>query len=397
MESLLWCSSCAVLDWIFTDRPTVNFPARRAVRTLENGAHLDQARNAARDVGLHVTEGDNWTVLWSYRTPWDSKLFKKRVAQRPSPPSLFNHLPGTLRLASKAHLPELVRSAGLSDAIPLSFLLPEENAAARKAIAVDGVLGPGNWPKWVVKSKKHRGIRVLLNATPSTLAAAAPAVVQRRVEPLLLRKVRRAFDVGLYVLVTSVRPLRVYVYDLALVRFCETEFPTTAAGFTADIRSYVVSHYKPIWSLAHFASSLRACNDSAACALRRELTVDGHDAELIWSRMRSLVARLLMVLLPHVYSGLSRLELDNENVFELFRFDFLVDERGAPVLTEVNLSPNLVPASPQDGKVKAALVRDALLLVMVRFEVPFDPGSPRTKLLEAAEARKLGGFQRVQI
>ena len=54
------------------------------------------------------------------------------------------------------------------------------------------------------------------------------------------------------------------------------------------------------------------------------------------------------------------------HAFELFRFDFMVDEAARPLLTEVNLSPNMVPAHPEDGRVKAALLKDALRLVSVR-------------------------------
>ena len=378
----------------------------RTLRTLETGVVLNQPRDAARALGWSITTGDNWTILWSYRTPWDSDAYKKwddvRRAAGPPASVLFNHIPGTLRLASKAHLPEFVRSAGLSDAIPRSYLLPEQQAAALQALEVDGLLGPGGWPKWLVKSKRHRGVKVLLNATKASLSASAPAIMQRRVEPLLLRRVRRAFDIGLYVLVTSVRPLRIYAYEKALVRFCERSYPSTPRGLADDERTYVISHYAPIWTLPPFAASLRACNDSAACALRAELDSDGHDAALIWRRMRTLAGRLLSALLPHVYDGLQRLRLADESVFELFRFDFLVDERGAPVLTEVNISPNLVAASPQDGKVKAALVRDTLRLAMLRLDLGAPHGSAnaaawRAAKLAEAEAAAAGGFRRIAV
>jgi len=338
------------------------------LRVLESGSHLDQVRTAAPAVQLPITTGEDWAILWSYRTAWESDVFKGRKSsgRLNNGRTIFNHIPGTLSLASKAHLPGFVRSVGLGDAIPRSFLLPEEHDRARSTLTRDGVLGPAGWPRWIIKSKKHRGIKVLQNATEGTLAAFSPAIVQRRVEPLLLSKVRRAFDIGLYVLVTSVRPLRVYVYDQALVRFCEKEFPTTAAGFANNEASYVIKNYAPIWTLPPFERALRACNDSAACALRTELKADGHDADLIWRRMEGLVGRLLSALLDKVQAGLARLELADEAVFELFRFDFLVNDEGAPVLTEVNISPNLVPAYKQDGRVKAALVRDSLRLAALR-------------------------------
>ena len=58
----------------------------------------------------------------------------------------------------------------------------------------------------------------MLNGTPAALLARAPALVQRRVEPLLLSRLRRAFDVGLYVLVTSFHPLEAYLYTEGFAR-----------------------------------------------------------------------------------------------------------------------------------------------------------------------------------
>ena len=50
-------------------------------------------------------------------------------------------------------------------------------------------------------------------------------MVQRRVRPLLLPGLPRVFDVGLYVLVSSVRPLRVWAFNRSLVRVCLSSYP----------------------------------------------------------------------------------------------------------------------------------------------------------------------------
>ena len=61
-------------------------------------------------------------------------------------------------------------------------------------------------------------------------------------------------------------------------------------------------------------------------------------------------------------------------VFELFRFDFLVDDRARPVLTEVNISPNMVGRVPEDAAAAQRLAaRHA---------------APRPRRLDAASARR---------
>lgn len=358
-----------------------------ALRILETGSHLRPIGEAARAVGFKVLDNgaNDWNLLWSFRTPWEDSTFKTRTRSLGRQNTLVNHMPGTLRLASKAHLPAFMRTAHLANATPTSYMLPEQinelQAALRAAPSLSDEAG---LPLWLLKSKQHRGVRVLVNSTRRGLMASAPAIAQRRVRPLLLHGLGRMFDIGLYVLVASVRPLRVYAFDRALVRVCELPFPRTHAEFLAKPGSYVIKNYTPIWTLPFFAAALRQCDDSAACALRRALGVQGHDGGALWRRMEGIAGTLLEKLLPHVETGLTRVGLEARHVFELFRFDFLVDEHAQPVLTEVNLSPNMVGAHGKDTQVKGSLLRDLMRLVTARLS---EEG--------AAESEVAGGWKRI--
>ena len=340
-----------------------------SLRILETGQHLNPIRDAARSVDFNVVGSTvkDWNILWSFRTPWDSPVFKERVRKNWSrPPTLINHFPGTLKLASKAHLPAFARDAGLHNDTPVSYLLPEQLDELSQVLKTAPLTDPAGLPLWLFKSKQHRGVRVLVNRSRASLAANAPAIVQRRVRPLILRGLGRMFDIGLYVLVSQIKPWRAYAFDRALVRVSEMPFPRTHAEFLAKPASYVIKQYSPIWTLKYFSAHLKACGNSAACALRRELSAQGYDAKRLWSRMEGIAASLLHELVPSVDSALQRHHVDPAEAFELFRFDFLVDERARPILTEVNLSPNMVAAHPEDGAVKRALLRELLKIVSVR-------------------------------
>lgn len=373
-------------------------PLTPSLRVLEPGNHLLPVKHAATAVGVHQSESSDWNVLWSYRVPWESAPYRSRVADRPSANAarrlLVNHLPGTLRLASKAHLPSLIREANLSAALtPLSYLLPEDIGSLRRAIAADGLADARGFPRWLLKSRQHRGVRALVNASRARLRQTGSMLAQRRVEPLLLPGLNRAFDIGLYVLVTSVWPLRVYAYEHALVRFCESAFPTAPAEFTARPNAFVINHYAPIWSLPFFAKSLSVCDNGAACALRRELSSHGYNGDGLWNAMRTTAARLLYALRPHVAAGMERVQLSADEAFELFRFDFMVDSHARPVLTEVNISPNLVAAHAEDGKMKDAMLRGLLAIVTPRMKAPATGDA-----FQAAEAAAAAthGFVRVK-
>ena len=196
--------------------------------------------DSAEHAGLKMTEKDDWDILWSYSTPWKHEATLRRLptvaaGKEPMPdPVTFalNHLPATVSLASKAHLIKFANSQreisplrfGIGS-IPESYLLPEQAAGFEQLARLRGMTDSAGFPRWLIKSKLHRGIHALWNVSRSTLAAAGSAIVQERVRPLLLRGYPRAFDLGLYVLVSSLRPLRVWAFDLSLVRFCERAYP----------------------------------------------------------------------------------------------------------------------------------------------------------------------------
>ena len=110
--------------------------------------------------------------------------------------------------------------------------------------------------------------------------------------------------------------------------------------------------------------------------------------------MEAIAARLLAHLRPHVEGGLEKLGLSPRHVFEVFRFDYMVDEHAQPVLTEVNLSPNMVAAHAEDGKVKNALLRDLMRIVGTRTGSSAKSSAAREAAAESAVA---GGFHRVDL
>ena len=356
-------------------------PSTRAVRLIEpQSPALAPVDWAARKNGLRVTRGSDWDVLWSYRVPWNSAAYLHRANRSAPfsspPPFVINHLPGTYALASKKMLHEFVANLtarqpqlfGGGALTPETFALPEQRAALERRLAARGAVDAAGWPNWLSKAKTHRGVRALRSADASSLAALGAALVQERVRPLLLPSLRRAFDIGLYVVVSSVRPLRVYAHDVALVRFCEAEYPQTPAQF-AEASRFVVKEYTPIWELrATFGADLARCGGAAACALRRRLQAEGWDADALWRRMKRAAAALLAELRPAVEARLRAQRLRSDVVFELFRFDFLVDERARPVLTEVNISPNMVGRVPEDAAAKERLLRDTLRLALARLD-----------------------------
>ena len=60
--------------------------------------------------------------------------------------------------------------------------------------------------------------------------------------------------------------------------------------------------------------------------MRAALDEAGYDGGAVWRRMERIAASLLVALRPDVEAALARRHMRGANAFELFRFDFLVDE-----------------------------------------------------------------------
>ena len=360
---------------------------------VSNNARVKMSATAA---GMPVTPGHDWSLIWTFHTAWDSPNVIKRKRELPDRGKgrmLINHIPGTLRMASKAHLPAFMRSAGIPNTTPPTYQLPEEMDKFMGALSKSGLYDQHGFPVWLLKKKTHRGVRALTNGTRAYLTAERHMMVQRRVHPLLFRGLRRSFDIGLYVLVSSIEPLRAYVYEKALVRVCEAEYPTSASDFSNEA-TFVISKYTPIWNLPFFAADLAKCDNSAVCALRRKLDEQGHNSAALFGEMKAVIMKLLAQLQPSSVAGAKRMDFAPETLFELFRFDFMVDAVARPSLTEVNFSPNLAGTHPEDERTKDGLVQDTLRIVTRRLQLP---PSATAEEIAAAEVAVAGHFRKMDI
>lgn len=105
--------------------------------------------------------------------------------------------------------------------------------------------------KWVQKSNAHRGIEVV--QLDQLDLDKKDTFVQHFVDnPLLIDG--RKFDLGIYVLLTSLSPLRVYIYEGdVLLRFCAQPYQPFNAS---NVDQYVIGdEYTPLWEVIYLKLS----------------------------------------------------------------------------------------------------------------------------------------------
>eukprot|EP00731_Ephydatia_muelleri_P027334 Em0019g207a len=264
--------------------------------------------------------------------------------------------------------------------IPTSFVLPEEVSQFLSAFKKWG----GVWIVKPVASSRGRGI-FLVNH-PKQVPAGEAVVVSRYVEnPLCIDGLK--FDSRLYVAVTSVDPLCIYLYQEGLVRFATVQY----TGSNRDLHNqymhltnYSVNKNNPEYIRCTDPGLEDFGNKWSFSALLRHLQKEGVDTTwnlgmnlgrpyfAIWGismqnalmmRIEDVIIKSILAAEPQISAACSIAQPYSRNCFELYGFDILIDKNLQPWVLEVNLSPSLACDTPLDLKVKFNLMADLLSLI----------------------------------
>ena len=296
-----------------------------------NSGYLDHVIETAGDAGLGRSRSSSkWTVLWSHRYPFSNKTELGAELKRLELGRRVNKMPGSGWLSSKQALAEIK-----SKFIPLAFTLPEhyDEFIDARIVADDNTY-------WLVKSGQHRQIKVISDADldeRSLLKDKKPKFIQKMVSPPMLISGRK-FDIGTYVVVTSAEPLRVYVLDEWLLRFCNTDYEPFDAS---NPKKYVVGDdYTPIWEVeeigAHFNRSIGMKN-----ALFSWMADNGLNPSTLETKVRHAVGEIWESQQSKMETVLKQYNNYPGQFFELLRMDWVLDRDANLFLLEVNMSPNL--------------------------------------------------------
>lgn len=182
--------------------------------------------------------------------------------------------------------------------------------------------------------------------------------------PLLINGSK--FDLRLYVLVSSVNPLRVYMHTDGLARFASVKYSDRSD--TLNDRYMHLTNY----SINKLSNSYDKNDDANACkgmkwtikSLWTYLKAKGINTEGLWGVLRNLCLRTILAGEGPINSMIKTNLQNKYNAFELFGIDVLLDSELVPWLLEVNISPSLHSASGLDMAVKGPLVTALLNTVL---------------------------------
>lgn len=196
-------------------------------------------KNLVRSTGFRILEeSSKWTGVWGNQTK--STVYRKLLDFQK-----FNHLPGTVEIGRKDHLcrniQRMISKHGVQRfrIMPTTFVLPQD----REDFIKEYREGEKN-QLWIIKPPaSYRGDGIKIVHKKSQVPRCAPIIVQKYIQnPYLIRGTK--FDLRLYVLVTSVNPLRIYLYSNGLVRFASQKYSNdvrTVANRYVHLTNYCIN------------------------------------------------------------------------------------------------------------------------------------------------------------
>lgn len=324
---------------------------------------------------MHFAETNDWMGTWG-------KHMKSPCFRTLRPYQKMNHIPGTFQIGRKDKIWRNLQSQMLRNGrkefnfMPLTYILPQDVKRLKRL-----------WPifderntRWIIKppaSARGTGIKVVSRWTQ--IPKQKPMIVQKYIDrPLLINGSK--FDLRLYVLVTSLNPLRAYMHTDGLARFASVKYSNDVD--TLSDRYMHLTNY----SINKLSSNYTKNEDAESCSghkwtlktLWKYFTELGINTDGLWAALHNLVLRTILSG-EHVINQMSNANVGSRyNTFELFGIDVILDSALKPWLLEVNISPSLHSSSPLDLFVKGPLV--TALLNTARFNVP-----PRFNATQQAE------------
>ena len=284
--------------------------------------------NVLKRLGLErVTENEieSADLLWAHDYPF-TKLRPKILSLKSH--QMVNHLPGCGFITNKVDF-----ATTKMKYIPSAFKLPKD-ADEFKEYAIKN-------PKklFVVKHHQHRNIKIKkideINMSDNL------TFIQEFIEnPLLVDGYK--FDIGVYTIITSVDPLRVYIYygDI-LFRYC----PQKYYPFDPEnVDKYIVGDdYLPTWQIPSLSRYYNTLGFGMKSSFDAYMRVKGRDPQKIWDQVEDAIRIAVLEKEPFIKDILQHYK-HKHNFFEMVRFDLIVDDEMKVYNVEANMSPNLSSA-----------------------------------------------------
>jgi hypothetical protein len=324
-----------------------------------SAVRFETVRDAIDESGCEERRGIGRSLLvWLDAIKFDP--FTHRVQQW----QVVNRIPGSNVLCRKVLFELLMRQTAAlfpsaTKCIPESYILLNEiNEFMEKRANSTFFLKP---------NRGSLGHGIVIVKPNSSFGVKTLTVAQKMIEPFLLDN--RKFDLRLYVLVSSVRPFRIFIYRDGLARFCAEEYGSDS--IYSNITNVTLNMEYPGVEIASISRLISE--------VFPELEARGVDTAKLWKKIDAAV--LVVMFSAHRFmmhgEATTLPSYGYPRCFQIFGFDVILDKHLEPYVLEVNYRPLFDAHRPQERRMKENVLRDAMSISM-----------PSRRICEAFMARK---------
>ena len=222
---------------------------------------------------------------------------------------------------------------------------------------------------WLVKpTSKSEGRGISIFKSLKEISLSEFLITKFIKNPDLIDK--KKYDLRLYVLVTGLKPLRIYlnkeglvrrsseIYNISLESIENKYIFLTNTGFNIKNEKYnFPKNYEDksanIWNLFTYKKYLKS----------KDI-----DYNIINEKIKDIIIKSIISFQKKLLYENEELKINDRNIYSLFGFDILITNKYEPILLEINNKPNLTIKNIIDKKIKLNLFVDMLNLVGI---VPF--------------------------
>lgn len=238
---------------------------------------------------VNASEGENWDVLWSIEYPFrtsfihqKSKLYEPLFQMNFTflPHQRINHIPGIFHVTNKMYLGIETESKYLLPTFEFPVMLSKFNDFVVKNPEA----------KFVEKNYNNRGVR-LINLNEINYEESEKIYQVFLDNPFLIDG--HAFDFGVYVLITSVNPLRIYRYAHEnFIRFCPEEYHP----FDRNERGkYVIDHeHISVFEMPSFEDLYFNYGNSFKLIFEHIIKERGFDVRNFWKNVDDAITSIIL-------------------------------------------------------------------------------------------------------
>jgi hypothetical protein len=289
--------------------------------------------------------------------------------------------------------------------MPETYVLPKDKEIFTLQIQNYELNKNNIWLLKPVASSRGRGIRILTNFNDIPEKTIITHYISN---PHLIN--RKKYDLRLYVLITGYTPLKIYLFEDGLTRFCSEEYNLDESKLNdkyIHLTNYSINKNNENFE-KNDDTEKEEGNKWSILAFKKYLKEKKIDFNKLWKKIKDIIIKTILSITDEGIPIIKLFNLSSVNLFEIYGFDILLDSFLNPWLMEVNLNPSLNCDSELDLKIKSKVLTDIFNIIGIipfshdgKFNIMEKENNYKDSISEAVNeslhefARPSGGFERI--